>query len=292
MKLVFASNNKHKLDEVCKILPIGVDVLSLQDVGFLQEIEETGSTLEENSAIKARVVWQWLLDNALLDGIDGVFADDTGLEIKSLNGAPGVRTARWASEDAIDINNRQKALLELQGIEDRFARFRTGFLQEIEETGSTLEENSAIKARVVWQWLLDNALLDGIDGVFADDTGLEIKSLNGAPGVRTARWASEDAIDINNRQKALLELQGIEDRFARFRTVVSLILGGKLEQVEGIVNGRIALAEMGDGGFGYDPVFIPEGYDVTFACLSAEEKNTISHRGKAMAELRKILEKL
>ena len=90
----------------------------------------------------------------------------------------------------------------------------------------------------------------------------------------------------------MLELQGIEDRFARFRTVVSLILGGKLEQVEGIVNGRIALAEMGDGGFGYDPVFIPEGYDVTFACLSAEEKNTISHRGKAMAELRKILEKL
>ena len=199
MKLVFASNNKHKLDEACQILPIGVDVLSLQDVGFLQEIEETGATLEENSAIKARVVWQWLLDNALLDGIDGVFADDTGLEIKSLNGAPGVRTARWASEDAIDINNRQKALLELQGI---------------------------------------------------------------------------------------------EDRFARFRTVVSLILGGKLEQVEGIVNGRIALAEMGDGGFGYDPVFIPEGYDVTFACLSAEEKNTISHRGKAMAELRKILEKL
>ena len=199
MKLVFASNNKHKLDGACQILPIGVDVLSLQDVGFLQEIEETGATLEENSAIKARVVWQWLLDNALLDGIDGVFADDTGLEIKSLNGAPGVRAARWASEDAIDINNRQKALLELQGI---------------------------------------------------------------------------------------------EDRFARFRTVVSLILGGKLEQVEGIVNGRIALAEMGDGGFGYDPVFIPEGYDVTFACLSAEEKNKISQRVKAMAELRKILEKL
>lgn len=199
MKLVFASNNKHKLEEVRQILPVEVQVISLQELGFFQEIEEVGVTLEENSALKAQVVWQWLLDNDLL----------------------GV-----------------------------------------------------------------------VDGVFADDTGLEISALGGAPGVRTARWAGDDACDMNNRQKALKELLGIEDRSARFRTVVTLILNGQIHQVEGIVNGQISTIEEGDGGFGYDPIFIPEGYDKTFASLDAQEKNVISHRGRAMEELKKIVEKV
>ena len=167
-----------------------------------------------------------------------------------------------------------------------------GFVQEIDETGTTLEENSALKAQEVWSWLIDNSLLESIDGVFADDTGLEILALGGAPGVRTARWAGDEACDINNRQKALYELEGVADRTARFRTVVSLIRNGEILQVEGVVNGLIAIEEEGNGGFGYDPIFIPEGYDKTFASLSSKEKNAISHRGRAMEELRKIIENI
>ena len=164
-----------------------------------------------------------------------------------------------------------------------------GFFKEIDETGATLEENSALKAREVWEWLINNGLSNEVDGVFADDTGLEISALGGLPGVRTARWAGDDACDVNNRQKALHELAGVEDRTARFRTVVTLIKSGGMTQVEGVVNGKIAQQEEGEGGFGYDPVFVPEGYEKTFASLSAEEKNSISHRGRAMEALREIL---
>ena len=197
MKLVFASNNTHKLEEVRQILPAHVEVISLKELGFSQEIEETGETLEVNSNLKAQVVWKWVCEN---------------------------------------------------GLSDR------------------------------------------IDGVFADDTGLEIAALGGAPGVRTARWAGDEACDVNNRQKALRELQGQVDRSARFRTVVSLITASEEQQVEGVVLGRIALQEEGAGGFGYDPIFVPEGYEKTFASLSAEEKNAISHRGRAMEKLCNILE--
>lgn len=165
-----------------------------------------------------------------------------------------------------------------------------GFNQDIEETGSNLEENSMLKAQVVWDWLCAHDLVKDIDGVFADDTGLEITALNGAPGVRTARWAGDDACDVNNRQKALLELEYIEDRSARFRTIISLIMHDATMQVEGIVSGKIAMQEEGEGGFGYDPVFIPEGYNSTFASLPAEVKNSISHRGRAMEALKDVLQ--
>ena len=164
-----------------------------------------------------------------------------------------------------------------------------GFVQEIDETGDTLDANSALKARVVWNWLCEKGLTEEVDGVFADDTGLEISALGGAPGVRTARWAGDEACDINNRQKALRELVGQSDRSARFRTVVTLIRHSEMLQVEGIVAGSIALQEEGAGGFGYDPVFIPEGYDRTFASLPAEVKNSISHRSRAMEALKGIL---
>lgn len=190
MRLVFASNNDHKLQEVRAIMPAFIEVLSLNEIGFLQEIEETGSTLEENSRIKAETVAAFIKDEML------------------------------------------------------------------------------------------------IDGVFADDTGLEIDALHGAPGVYTARWAGEPAA---NRKKALAELKGKENRSAQFRTVVTLIKGGKTQQVEGIVRGRIAEAESGTAGFGYDSLFIPEGYNCTFAELSSEEKNSISHRGRALEALVKIL---
>ena len=198
MKLVFASNNKHKLDEVRKIFSDNVAVISLQDVGFLQEIEETGETLKENSALKAQEVWNWI---------------------------------------------------------------------KIQELSAT------------------------VDGVFADDTGLEIDALGGLPGVRTARWAGEEACDVKNRKKALFELKGIHNRHARFRTVISLIIADRLQQVEGVVDGIIALQEEGDGGFGYDPIFIPEGYDTTFANLPSEVKNSISNRARAICALKEVLQK-
>lgn len=200
MRLVFASNNDHKLSEVRQIMPPSVEVLSLRDIGFDAEIDETGSTLEANSRIKAETVSDWI-------------------------------------------------------------------------SGKRLS-------------------LSDIDGVFADDTGLEIDALHGAPGVYTARWAGEPAA---NRAKALRELDGNENRGCQFRTVITLIRfsadGGKPSvcQVEGVVRGRIATAEYGEGAFGYDPLFIPEGYDRTFAELPASVKNSISHRARALKELVKLL---
>ncbi len=194
MKLVFASNNKHKLDEVRAILT-GHEVLSLHDIGFEQEIEETGETLEDNSSIKARTVANYLALHP--------------------------------------------------------------------EIGTT--------------------------AVFSDDTGLEIRALGGQPGVRTARWAGEPAEDSRNRAKALQELKTKEDRQARFRTVITLINNGVEQQVEGIVNGHIHTKETGEGGFGYDPIFIPEDYNQTFAQLPATIKNKISHRARAMQALCNLL---
>ena len=196
MRLVFASNNAHKLEEVRGIMPKGIEVLSLKDIVFEAEIEETGTTLEENSAIKARTV-------------------------------------------AAFIGER----LKVKG--------------------------------------------ERIDGVFADDTGLEIDALGGKPGVYTARWAGEPAA---NRKKALAELADKEDRSAQFRTVITLVkVSGERLVVSGKVRGRIATEEYGQGGFGYDPVFIPEGYDKTFGELPAEVKNGISHRARALQALVKVI---
>ncbi len=193
MRLVFASNNKHKLEEVRAILT-GHEVLSLSDIGFVTDIEETGDTLEDNSLIKAQAVADF------------------------------------------------------------------------------------IKAQAV-----------EVDGIFSDDTGLEIDALHGQPGVHTARWAGEPANDANNRRKALTLLQGQTNRSARFRTVITIIRGEQVQQVEGRVEGVIATQESGDGGFGYDPLFTPEGYDKTFAELPAEIKNSISHRARAMQALCKVI---
>ena len=194
MRLVFASNNAHKLAEVRAMMPEGIEVLSLSEIGFEQEIDETGTTLEENSAIKAEAVCQWLTANSQWPNIDGVFADDTGLEIDALGGKPGVYTARWAGEPAA------------------------------------------------------------------------------------------------NRKKALAELADKTDRSAQFRTVITMIkANGERLVVSGVVRGRIAEEEYGEGGFGYDPVFIPEGYDKTFGELPAEVKNSISHRSRALAALVKVI---
>ena len=208
MRLVFASNNAHKLEEVRAILGGGAEVLSLRDVAFEQEIDETGETLEENSLLKAQTVWKYLFADTYVSEermIDGVFADDTGLEIHALGGKPGVHTARWAA---------------IEGFGTQEASYTSG----------------------------------------------------------------------NNRKLALKSLAGQTDRDAQFRTVVTYIqANGCMQQVEGVVKGTIAMEEKGEGGFGYDPIFVPEGYDKTFAELPAEVKNGISHRARAMKALCEIL---
>ena len=158
-----------------------------------------------------------------------------------------------------------------------------GITEDIPETGETLDENASIKARYVYE-------RTGLD-CFADDTGLEVEALNGAPGVHSARYATDGHDFAANNCKLLREMEGKENRKARFRTVISLIRSGVEQQVEGIVNGRIATEEAGCGGFGYDPLFIPEDKSVTFAEMTADEKNSISHRGRAVAELVKVLTK-
>lgn len=158
-----------------------------------------------------------------------------------------------------------------------------GCFDDIDETATTLEGNAELKARYVNQRF-------GVD-CFADDTGLEVEALGGAPGVYSARYAGPGHNSQANMAKLLKEMEGIDNRRARFRTVVALIQGGKMQLVEGIVNGRIAISPSGADGFGYDPIFIPdEGSGLTFAEMSAQQKNAISHRGRAMAKLIEILD--
>lgn len=187
-KLVFATHNAHKVDEVRAILPASVELVGLAALGCHDEIPETGNTLRDN------------------------------------------------------------ALQKVQYIHDRF----------------------------------------GVD-CFADDTGLEVEALDGAPGVYSARYAGEPADFAKNRTKLLAALTGISNRRAQFRTVVSLILNDKTYFFEGIVKGRIIAEERGVGGFGYDSVFVPDGYDKTFAELPAAVKNSISHRARAMEQLNTFL---
>ena len=187
--LVFATNNEHKLREVRSMLPAGVEIKSLSEIGCDADIPETALTLEGNAELKARYV------------------------------------------------------------SERY----------------------------------------GCD-VFADDTGLEVEALGGAPGVYSARYAGPGHDSEANMARLLREMEDIDNRRARFRTVIALIRDGRLQTVEGTVEGRIARERRGADGFGYDPVFIPDEADGrSFAEMSADEKNAISHRGRAMAALKSLL---
>ena len=156
---------------------------------------------------------------------------------------------------------------------------------DIPETGNTLKENAFIKAETVHR-------LTGLPAL-ADDTGLEVDALNGAPGIYSARYAGADATFEDNYQKMLKELHGIpvEKRTARFRTVIAFVNGGEKEWVEGVAEGRIIEDKRGIGGFGYDPIFYYPPLRKTFAELDSVEKNSISHRGKALRNFCGILEK-
>ena len=153
--------------------------------------------------------------------------------------------------------------------------------EEIPEEQATLEGNARQKAR----YLYDRCGRD----CFADDTGLEVDALGGAPGVYSARYAGSDKRPADNMALLLRNLQGIERRTARFRTVIALILDGQEYLFEGRVEGRIIDTERGGEGFGYDPIFVPDGYSTTFAEMPAAAKNAISHRGRAVAKLAAFL---
>ena len=184
MKLVFATHNKNKLKEIQAMLPETIELLSLDDIGCTEEIEETGDTIDANAIIKA----EW-------------------------------------------VRNRY-----------------------------------------------------GYD-CFADDTGLEVDSLAGAPGVYSARYAGEQKDDEANKEKLLSQLEEREDRTARFKTVIALNLKENENLFTGICEGHITHEQKGENGFGYDPIFQPKGYNQTFAEMTMEEKSKISHRAKAFREL-------
>ena len=188
MRLVFATNNRHKLEEVRDILGSGVEVLSLSDIGCNDDIPETADTLQGNALIKARHI-----------------------------------------DNKYNVN------------------------------------------------------------CFADDTGLEVEALDGAPGVLSARYAGDGHDSEANMQKLLQNLTGKSNRNAQFRTVIALIIDGKEMLFDGIVKGRITEEKMGCSGFGYDPIFVPEGYSESFAQMGSDEKNSISHRYRATKKLNDYL---
>ena len=203
MKIVFATNNQHKLDEIRGILGDGFEIVSLNDIGCHEDIPETGKTLEENALQKAQYVYEHYHVNC--------FADDTGLEVDALNGAPGVYSARYAGGEGHDSEaNMTKLLYELGNSNNRKARFRTVI-----------------------------ALIEKKDVCPCGCTSVK-----------------------------------------------------KVHQFEGIVNGEIIRERRGGEGFGYDPIFQPEGYDKTFAELGMDIKNTISHRARATQKLAEYLKTL
>lgn len=156
--------------------------------------------------------------------------------------------------------------------------------EDIPETTNTLEGNARQKAHYIFDRTGAN--------VFADDTGLEVEALGGEPGVFSARYAGPECNSADNIAKLLKNLNGVQNRKARFRTVICLILNGEEHLFEGIVNGKIIENLVGDEGFGYDPIFVPDGYDETFAQMSMQLKNSISHRGRAIAALCNYLKNL
>ena len=190
MKLVFASNNKNKIQEIQALVPNTIQIVSLEDIGCTEDIPETADTIEGNAILKANYV-----------------------------------TEKY-----------------------------------------------------------------GYD-CFADDTGLEVDALNGAPGVYSARYAGEQKDANDNMDKLLSELKDKSNRKANFKTVIALNLNGKQNLFTGIINGKIIEEKIGTNGFGYDPIFVADGFDKTFAELSMEEKSTISHRGIAVKELILFLQK-
>ncbi|MEZ4850600.1 MAG: non-canonical purine NTP diphosphatase [Bacteroidia bacterium] len=181
--------------------------------------------------------------------------------------------------------NNQNKLQEIRQILDEKYEVLSlkdlGKQMDVEETETTLEGNAILKATTYYHHT-------GIP-CFADDTGLEVEALNGAPGVYSARYAGENCSYDDNVNKMLREMTGKENRKAQFRTVIAFYDGSQTLTFDGIVNGQIIQERRGTNGFGYDPIFLPEEYQETFAELSSEVKNSISHRGKAVRKFAEFI---
>lgn len=183
---------------------------------------------------------------------------------------------------ATNNNHKLKEVQEVLG--DSFqieSLHELGIHEDIPENQQTLEGNALQKARFLYQRTGESC--------FADDTGLEVEALKGAPGVYSARYAGESKNSLDNMALLLKNMEGKQNRKARFRTVIALILDGKEYLFEGIVNGVITEQPRGTAGFGYDPLFVPDGYATTFAEMDSESKNAISHRGLAVEKLAAFL---
>ncbi len=170
-----------------------------------------------------------------------------------------------------EVNSMLYGIVEVVGLE------AIGCFDDIPETADTLEGNALQKAEYIQSRFHHDC--------FADDTGLEVEALDGRPGVYSARYAGEPSDSNKNIDKLLNQLEGKSNRKARFRTVISLIINNKKYSFEGIVYGTITHHRHGEEGFGYDPIFIPDGYNTTFSQMSETEKNSISHRGRAVSKL-------
>jgi XTP/dITP diphosphohydrolase len=183
-----------------------------------------------------------------------------------------------------NANKAKEAESILKGRFEIIDLIKAGVTDSIPEPYDTLEENARTKSLTIFQVTGENC--------FSEDTGLEVEALNGEPGVYSARYAGEEANPSKNIEKLLNGLKDVSNRKARFRTIISLILNGKEFQFEGICPGNINNFPVGDHGFGYDPVFVPEGAGKTFAQMNIDEKNKFSHRKKAMEKLVNFLENL
>ena len=242
MRIVFATNNQHKLSEIRQILGSRVEVLSLKDIGCNADIPETGSTLEENALQKA----QYVYDNYHID----CFADDTGLEVDALAGAPGVYSARYAAMGSAPV---------------------------AAPSPSVAAPSPSVAAPS--------------PSVAAPSPSVAAPSPSVAVGCAAAVPQPKGHDSEANMARLLRELGENNNRHARFRTVIALIQHGEVHEFEGIVNGEIIRERRGGEGFGYDPIFQPDGYDQTFAELGTDIKNQISHRARATAKLCDFLTK-
>ena len=196
---------------------------------------------------------------------------ETKLAASKLNKTMEIVFATSNPNKIEEINGLLPSSIRIIGLKD------IGCTEDIPETPDTIEGNAIQKAQYVYDKYGINC--------FAEDTGLEIKALDGAPGVYSARYAGPQRNADDNMAKVLTEMKEASDRSARFKTVIALIKDGNLTCFEGIVDGHIIERKKGEGGFGYDPIFKPVGYDQTFGELSAAEKNKISHRARATQKL-------
>jgi len=189
------------------------------------------------------------------------------------------------THELIFATNNLHKLSEIQSIVGKNFTIKSlqeiGCTEDIPETAPTLEGNALLKAQYIYDRFGKNC--------FADDTGLEVEALDGRPGVFSARYATDGHDFEANIDKVLEELTGVENHKARFRTVIALILDGSVRYFEGIVNGKIISERKGVKGFGYDPVFLPDGHEQTFAEMPLDEKNKISHRARAVSKLVEFL---